>query len=79
MSGIWLPLAAVTISIFLIIAFFTKDNVKTREVELYKWTLIVNVICCINATIAYIFAEKTNLTKISFKSTFNNWLLLSHL
>ena len=78
MSGIWLPLAAVTISIFLIIAFFTKDNVKTREVELYKWTLIMNVICCINATIAYIFAEKTNLIwMVSLLQRFHLSLLLT--
>ncbi len=78
MSGIWLPLAAVTISIFLIIAFFTKDNVKTREVELYKWTLIMNVIFCINATIAYIFAEKTNLIwMVSLLQRFHLSLLLT--
>ena len=78
MSGIWLPLAAVTISIFLIIAFFTKDNVKTREVELYKWTLIMNVIFCINATIAYIFAEKTNLLwMVSLLQRFHLSLLLT--
>ena len=78
MSGIWLPLAAVTISIFLISAFFTKDNVKTREVELYKWTLIMNVIFCINATIAYIFAEKTNLIwMVSLLQRFHLSLLLT--
>ena len=78
MSGIWLPLAAVTISIFLIIVFFTKDNVKTREVELYKWTLIMNVIFCINATIAYIFAEKTNLIwMVSLLQRFHLSLLLT--
>ena len=78
MSGIWLPLAAVTISIFLIIAFFTKDNVKTREVELYKWTLIMNVIFCINATIAYIFAGKTNLIwMVSLLQRFHLSLLLT--
>ena len=31
MSGIWLPMAAVTISVFLVIIFFVKQNVKTKE------------------------------------------------
>lgn len=61
MSGIWLPFAALTISVFLIIIFFTKKNVKTKEVELYKWTLVLNFIFCLNATLAYIVAEKTTL------------------
>ena len=44
MSGIWLSGAALTIGLFLIGIFFTKKNVKTEEVEIYKWMIILNVI-----------------------------------
>ena len=60
MSGIWLPLAAVTISIFLVIIFFTKKSIKTKEVQLYKYTLVINAIFSINAALAYAIAELTN-------------------
>ena len=60
MSGIWLPLAAVTISIFLVIIFFTKKSIKTKEVQLYKYTLVINAIFSINAALAYVIAETTN-------------------
>lgn len=60
MSGIWLPLAAVTISIFLVIIFFTKKSIKTKEVQLYKYTLVINAIFSINAALAYVIAELTN-------------------
>lgn len=61
MSGIWLPMAAVTISVFLVIIFFVKQNVKTKEVRLYKYTLLLNLLYCLNAAFAYIIAETTNL------------------
>ena len=60
MSGIWLPLATVTISIFLVIIFFTKKSIKTKEVQLYKYTLVINAIFSINAALAYVIAELTN-------------------
>lgn len=60
MSGIWLPIAAVTISVFLVIIFFVKQNVKTKEVRLYKYTLLLNLLFCLNAALAYIIAETTN-------------------
>lgn len=60
MSGIWLPMAAVTISVFLVIIFFVKQNVKTKEVRLYKYTLLLNLLFCLNAALAYIIAETTN-------------------
>lgn len=61
MSGIWLPLAAVTISLFLVIIFFIKKNIKSKEVELYKWTLVLNLVLSLNTVLAYIIAETTNL------------------
>lgn len=61
MSGIWLPFAAVTISVFLVIIFFTKKNFKTKEVNLYQWMLMLNFLFCSNAVVAYIIAETTHL------------------
>ncbi len=64
MSGIWLPMAAVTISIFLVVIFFAKQNVKTKEVRIYKYTLLLNLLFCLNTGFAYIIAETTNLVWI---------------
>ena len=64
MSGIWLPFAALTISIFLAVIFFIKQNNTTNEVRLYKWTLVINVIFSLNATLAYIIAETTTLVPL---------------
>ena len=57
MSGIWLSGAALTIGLFLIGIFFTKKNVKTEEVEIYKWMIILNVIFCTNALFGFMFAK----------------------
>ena len=57
MSGIWLSGAALTIGLFLIGIFFTKKNVKTEEVEVYKWMIILNVIFCTNALFGFMFAK----------------------
>lgn len=78
MSGIWLPFAAVTISIFLAVIFFIKQNNTTNEVRLYKWTLVINVIFSLNATLAYIIAETTTLVPlVSFLQKIHLSLLLT--
>ena len=78
MSGIWLPFAAVTISVFLAVIFFIKQNNTTSEVRLYKWTLVINVIFSLNATLAYIIAETTTLVPlVSFLQKIHLSLLLT--
>ena len=78
MSGIWLPFAALTISIFLAVIFFIKQNNTTNEVRLYKWTLVINVIFSLNATLAYIIAETTTLVPlVSFLQKIHLSLLLT--
>lgn len=57
MSGVWLPGTAVTISLFLIIIFFSKKNIKSKEVESYKWMVILSCIFSVNALIAYIISK----------------------
>ncbi len=57
MSGMWLPLSAVCISLFLVIIFFTKENVNNKEVKIYSSLLIANFVLCINALAVYLFAK----------------------
>lgn len=57
MSGIWLPASALTISLFLIIIFFTKKNVSNKEVKIYERLLITNFIFSLNALLVYVVAK----------------------
>ena len=57
MSGMWLPLSAVCISLFLVIIFFTKENVNNKEVKIYSSLLITNLVLCVNALAVYLFAK----------------------
>ena len=59
MSGIWLPGSAVTISLFLIIVFFTKQNIDNREVKIYGNLLFAGVVFSLNAALVYIVAMKS--------------------
>lgn len=57
MSGIWLPVSALTISLFLIIIFFTKKNINNIEVNIYRNLLILNLFFSINAMVVYCVAK----------------------
>ena len=57
MSEVWLPAASVTISLFLVIIFFTKKNFKNDEVKIYKYMLILNLLFSINAFNTYLIAK----------------------
>lgn len=57
MSGIWLPVSALTISLFLIIIFFTKKNINNVEVNIYRNLLILNLFFSINAMAVYCVAK----------------------
>lgn len=58
MSGVWILIAALTISIFLIIIFFCKCNVLNKETKLYSVMLIFNFLYSLLAVIGYIYAKK---------------------
>lgn len=60
MSGIWLPSSALTISLFLIIIFFTKTNIENKETKIYKEINIINFIFSLNAFVVYLFAKLFN-------------------
>lgn len=57
MSGIWLPASALTISLFLIIIFFTKRNISNKEVKIYGRLLVVNFLFALNALVVYVVAK----------------------
>lgn len=56
MSGIWIPGSALTISLFLIIVFFTKKNIDNREVKIYGNLLLAGFAFSLNAVLVYIVA-----------------------
>ena len=64
MSGIWLLGVAVTISIFLIVNFFSKTNYESREVRVYKYLIILNLLFSTNALITYIVAKTIGTVEI---------------
>lgn len=64
MSGIWLLVASLTISLFLIIIFFTKMNNWNQETKLYTILLLLNFVYSLNAVIGYYFAKKVGLVDI---------------
>lgn len=57
MSGVWLPVSSVVISLFLVIIFFLKENVKNEEVKVYRGLIISNFLFSLNATVVYVFAK----------------------
>ena len=59
MSGMWLPISAVTISLFLVIIFFTKKNINNSEVKIYKRLIIINLLFSLNALFVYIISKTT--------------------
>ncbi len=58
MSGIWLLIASLTISLFLVIIFFAKKNIENAETKLYSIMLICNLAYSLFALFGYIFAKK---------------------
>lgn len=64
MSGIWLLGVAVTISLFLIVNFFSKTNYESREVKVYKYLIILNLLFSTNALITYIVAKTIGTVEI---------------
>jgi signal transduction histidine kinase/DNA-binding response OmpR family regulator len=77
MNGIWLPIAALTISIFLIIIFFSKKSFQNKEVKSYLTLIILNFFFSLNAVVAYIYCQKTgNLMMTGFFQKIHLSLLL---
>src|SRR5574344_2262759 len=78
MDRIWLPIAAFTISLFLVIILFTKKNIANKEVKVYKYMLILNLIFSCNVIIIYIIAKNSgNLFIVEMMQKFHFSLLIT--
>lgn len=64
MSGIWLLIASLTISIFLLIIFFTKMNNWNEETRLYTILLLLNFVYSLNAVVGYYFAKEIGIVNV---------------
>lgn len=64
MSGIWLLIASLTISIFLLIIFFTKLNNWNEETRLYTILLLLNFVYSLNAVVGYYFAKEIGIENV---------------
>lgn len=64
MNGIWLPASAVTLSLFLVIIFFSKKSVVTEEVKIYKYMILLNFLFSMNALFAYVFAKTIGIESV---------------
>ena len=56
MSGVWLPVGALVLSIYLVILFFIKGSIKNAETEIYKKLIVINLVYSIFGVAIYIFA-----------------------
>ncbi|MCI8460338.1 MAG: response regulator [Bacilli bacterium] len=57
MSGIWLPISALTISLFLCIIFSVKKNSYSDEVVAYRFLLFYSLFFSITGVFGYLFAK----------------------
>lgn len=60
-SGIWLLGATVILSLFLVVLFFSKKNIKNFEVIIYKNMIILNFLFSLNVFIGYLIAKLYNI------------------
>ena len=61
MSCIYLPMAALFISILVNILFFSKVNVKNIETKIFSYLLILNLIHCLYNCIVIILIKQFNI------------------
>lgn len=57
MSGIWLLIASITLSVFLLIVYFLKKNIINRETKIYSFMIILNFIYSLIGFIGYFYAK----------------------
>ena len=58
MSGVWLPVGAIIISLFLVVIFFIKGSVKNKETKIYSVLASLNLVYSILGVAIYIYAMK---------------------
>lgn len=57
MNGIWLPISAITINIFLCAIFFSKKHKENAELPVYKNLLITGLFFSVNAVFVFLIAK----------------------
>ena len=60
MSNLYLPSASILLSLFLIILFFSKRNIKNSDTKVFKLMIIIQMIESIAETIVYYIAYTSN-------------------
>ena len=58
MSGIWLPIGALVLAIYLVILFFIRGSVKNYETIIYKKLIVINLFYSTLGVGIYLFAMK---------------------
>ena len=58
MSGIWFPAASFIIAAFLLVLFFSKENVHNEETNLYSYLIILNMVFSTLGIAIYVYAMK---------------------
>lgn len=58
MSGVWLPVGAMIISLFLVVIFFIKGSVENKETKIYSVLASLNLVYSILGVAIYIYAMK---------------------
>ena len=58
MSGVWLPVGAIIISLFLVVIFFIKGSVENKETKIYSVLARLNLVYSILGVAIYIYAMK---------------------
>ena len=56
MSGVWLPVGAIIISLFLVVIFFIKGSVENKETKIYSVLASLNLVYSILGVAIYIYA-----------------------
>ncbi len=58
MSGIWLPIGALVLAIYIVVLFFIRGSVRNPETIIYKKLILFNLLHSVLAVCTYIFAMK---------------------
>ena len=58
MSGVWLPVGAIIISLFLVVIFFIKGSIENKETKIYSVLVSLNLVYSILGVAIYIYAMK---------------------
>jgi len=58
MNGIWLPICALILAIYIVVLFFARGSVKNSETMIYKKLIIINLMHSLLAVCIYLFEMK---------------------